>query len=96
MAKVNFEVSLPVSVLKEGRYFVAYSPALDLSTSGKTFEEAKRRFGEVVQIFFEELLEKGTLEEVLSTLGWQKIRKEWTPPVVVSYESESFRVPLSA
>jgi len=93
--KLHFRVSLPVSILKEGRYFIAYTPALDLSTSGLSFEEVKRRFGEVVQIFFEELLEKGTLDEVLSDLGWQKIKKEWVPPFVVAQESESFRIPLS-
>ena len=93
--KVHFEVSLPVSILKEDKYFIAYSPVLDLSTSGKSFEEAKKRFGEVVQIFFEELLEKGTLEEVLSGLGWQKFKKEWTPPIIVAHESESFRIPLA-
>jgi predicted RNase H-like HicB family nuclease len=93
--KLHIEVSLPVSILKEGRYFVAHTPALDLSTSGGSFEEVKRRFGEVVQIFFEELLEKGTLEEVLSDLGWRKVQKRWIPPVVVAQESESFRIPLS-
>lgn len=93
--KVGFEVSLPISILKEGKCFIAFSPALDLSTSGKSFEEAKQRFDEVVQIFFEELLEKGTLEEVLSDLGWQKLKKEWTPPIIVAHESESFRVPLA-
>ena len=94
--KVNVKVSLPVSFLKEGKYFVAYTPVLDLSTSGDSFEKAKRRFGEVVQIFFEELLEKGTLEEVLFGLGWKKVRKQWNPPVIVSHESESFSIPLSA
>lgn len=47
-------MSLPVSVLKEGKRFVAYAPALDLSTSGKTYEEAKERFEEAVTLFFEE------------------------------------------
>lgn len=93
--KVYFEISLPVFVLKENKYFIAYSPVLDLSTSGKSFEEAKQRFNEVVQVFFEELLEKGALEEVLADLGWQKLKKEWTPPIIVAHESESFRVPLS-
>ena len=60
-----FKFSLPFSILKERKYYIAYSPALDLSTSGKTFEEAKRRFEEVVEIFFEEVLEKGTLDNVL-------------------------------
>ncbi|PIS14935.1 hypothetical protein COT64_00040 [Candidatus Shapirobacteria bacterium CG09_land_8_20_14_0_10_39_12] len=93
--KVLFRVSLPVSILKEGKYFIAYTPVLDLSTSGRSFEKAKERFGKVVQIFFEELLEKGTLDEVLGDLGWRKIKKEWTPPFVVAQESENFRVPLS-
>lgn len=87
--------SLPVSILKEGKYYIAYSPVLDLSTSGKSFEETKRRFEEVVEIFFEELLEKGTVDKVLSELGWQKAEKTWSPPVVVAHETESFRLPLS-
>lgn len=93
--KLRF-VSLPVSFLKEGKYFVAYSHALDLSTSGKSFDEVKRRFDEVVQIFFEELFEKGTIEETLSDLGWQRVQKDWTPPVVIAQEAESFSVPFSA
>lgn len=93
--KAQFRVSVPVSFLKEGKYFIAYTPTLDLSTSGKSFEEAKKRFTEIIQIFFEELLEKGTLIEVLSGLGWRKIKREWTPPFLVAQESESFRVPIS-
>ncbi|MBU1126969.1 MAG: type II toxin-antitoxin system HicB family antitoxin [Patescibacteria group bacterium] len=90
--KVQLQFSLPVSFLKEGKYFIAHTPSLDLSTSGKTFEEAKKRFEEIVQIFFEELVEKGTLEEVLTESGWQKVRKEWFPPSVVAQESESFEL----
>lgn len=96
MKKLRFEVSLPVLFLKEGKYFVAYTPALDLATSGESFDQVRSRFAEVVQIFFEELLEKGTLEEVLSNLGWQKIQKEWVPPVLVSQQWESFKIPVSA
>lgn len=93
--KLYLRVSLPVSILKEGKYFIAYTPVLDLSTSARTFEKTKNRFEEIVRIFFEELLEKGTLDEVLSDLGWQKTKKEWVPPFVIAQESESFRIPLS-
>jgi len=93
MAKTMLEFSLPVSVLREGKRFVAYTPALDLSTSGKSYEEAKRRFGEAVEIFFEETLKKGTFEEALRDLGWRRIQSKWTPPVVVSQESQTIRVP---
>lgn len=94
--KVTLELSIPISILKEGQYFIVYSPVLDLSTSAKDFKGARERFGEVVHIFFEELLEKRTLDEVLSELGWQKVKKKWSPPAVVSHEFESFRVPISA
>ncbi len=92
MKKLQLQVNLPVSVLKEGKKFVAYTPALDISTSGSTYKEAKKRFEEVVRIFFEEIYERGTLEEVLKELGWKKTQKKWKPPVVVSQESQEIKV----
>lgn len=92
MKKLNLELKLPVSFLREGKKYVAYTPALDLSTSGKSYAEAKRRFEEIVNIFFEELIKKGTLEEVLLDLGWKRIRAKWNPPVVISQESQTVRV----
>jgi len=77
MKKVNFQASLPVTFLREGNQFVAYTPALDLSTSGSTFEQVKKRFGEIVQIFFEECVSMGTLENVLLDLGWKKKDREY-------------------
>lgn len=87
-------VSLPVSILREKNRYIAYTTALDLSTSGRTYQEVKRRFGEAVNIFFEELEKMGTLDEVLQNLGWRKMQKQWQPPVVVSHESEIVRVPV--
>ena len=90
MAKVNYRFALPVSILKEGKTFVAYTPALDLSTVGDTFEEAKQRFEEAVQIFFEEITSRGTVNEALLELGWQKQNNDYVPPVVVSHQTENF------
>jgi hypothetical protein len=94
MKKATFYANLPVSVLREGRKFIVYTPALDLSTSGKNYEEAKKRFREIVSIFFEELLRKGTLGGVLRDLGWQRVRARWVPPVVISQELESLCIPV--
>ena len=55
---------LPIFILKEENAFIAFSPALDLSTSGKTPNEAKVRFSEAMTLFFEELIEQGSLKEV--------------------------------
>jgi len=86
------EVKLPVSVLREDKKYVAYTPALDLSTSGKSYDEAKKRFNEIVNVFFEELIRKDTLGEVLRGLGWKRVQAKWDPPVVISQESQSVRV----
>ena len=92
---INLNLQLPVSVFKEGKHFIAYTPVLDLSTSGKNYEEVKKRFKESVNIFFEELVKKGTLDEVLESLGWQKIKKRWSPPFLVSQQSQMFQFAVS-
>ncbi len=95
MKKVAIKFGLPVSILKEGDSFIAYTPALDLSTAGDTFEDAQKNFNEAVNIFFEELAEMGTINEVLEGLGWQKQNNTFTPPVVVANQTESFSIPLA-
>lgn len=92
MRKANLEVKLQVSFLREGERYIAYAPALDLSTSGKSYAQAQKRFDEIAHLFFEELIKKGTLEEVLSDLGWRRVQAQWNPPMVVGQESKSVRV----
>ena len=86
------EFSLPVSILREGKKYIAYTPALDLSTSGNTFDQAKKRFDEVVHIFFEEIMKENTTEQVLTELGWQKVNAKWNPPIVISNESQMVKL----
>ena len=96
MKKVNFQASLPVTILREGDQFVAYTPALDLSTSGSTFEQAQKRFAEIVQIFLDECFSMGTLDKVLTDLGWKKEKSQWNPPVVVAQDTHMVNVPCVA
>lgn len=93
MDKVAINFALPVSILREGDSFIAYTPALDLSTAGSTFEEARKNFKEAVNIFFQELMEMGTLEEVLKELGWEKQNNNLVPPVVVANQTQTFSIP---
>lgn len=95
MHKSIKSVNLPVSFLKESDQFVAYTPALDLSTSGETLEEAKKNFTEAVEIFFDEIISMGTFEEVLLDLGWKKQAHDLIPPLVVSQGMESVSVPFA-
>ncbi len=73
MKNIKLEFNLPISIIKEGKSYIAYTPALDLSTSAENYEQAKKRFSEIVNIFFEEIIKKGTLENVLGDLGWKNI-----------------------
>ncbi len=66
----RIQISIPVSIFKEDKAFVAYTPALDVSTCADTLAEVKKRFAELVGIFFEELERKGTTNEVLESMGW--------------------------
>lgn len=95
MKNLAIKFALPVSILKEGDSFIAYTPALDLSTAGDTFEDAQKNFSEAVNIFFEELAEMGTISEVLEGLGWQKQNNTFMPPVVIANQTESFSIPLA-
>lgn len=94
MKDINY--SLPVTIFKEKDAFVAYTPALDLSSVGKTEDEAKRMFTEAVESFFEELKALGTLEEVLENLGWTKHDNTFEPPKVVEHSLMSFKVSANA
>lgn len=94
MKKNAFQAKLSVAILKEGNRYIAFSPALDLSTSGKTEREARKRFVEAAQLFFEETTEAGTLEKALGELGWKKAKTRWNPPVIVSQEAQTFTVPV--
>ena len=81
-------LKLAVNFIKEGKSFVAYSPALDLSTAGKSQAEAKKRFEEAVSMFFSDIVERGVIAEVLKSLGWKNSSTNssprWQPPQVVS------------
>lgn len=92
MEKQAIKFKLSVSIIKEGSRYVAYAPALDLSSSGKTAAHAKKRFIEAAGIFFEEISKKGTFGIVLRNLGWKRVNSIWSPPKIVASETELFCV----
>lgn len=92
----QLQISIPVSIFKEENVFVAYTPALDISTCAATLTKVKKQFEELVRIFFEELENKGTTNEVLESMGWQKVKSSWVAPVEIEHSIESFKVPARA
>jgi len=93
--KNDFLLNLSVNISKQGKRLVAYSPALDISTSGKNLKDAQKKFAEIATIFFEELQEAGTTEDVLTELGWHKKQNSWNPPRVTSTQV-GIRIPVFA
>lgn len=88
--------NLPVLITKQDKRFVAYTPALDISTSGRSEKEVRARFVELANIFLEEIIGAGTADDVLSELGWKKVQRKWTPPRVISSQTIDLRVPAFA
>lgn len=79
----SFAVDVELIILKEGKYYVAYCPALELSSYAKSESKVLSAFEENLEIFFEETTKKETLEKVLLGLGWtlqQKPHANYLPP----------------
>lgn len=77
-------VGITVVVFKEEDIFVAYCPALELSSYGDNEMEAKEAFDEALEIFIEETSKKGTLERELLKLCWklqQRPKPSYQPPM---------------
>lgn len=92
----QLKILIPVSIFKEENVFVAYTPALDISTCAATLAGVKKQFEELIRVFFEELENKGTTAEVLESMGWQKVKSAWAAPVEIEHSIESFKVPARA
>ncbi len=96
MINNKLSYNLPVIITKQNKRFVAYTPALDISTSGRSEKEVKNRFVELANLFLEEIIEAKTAEDVLTELGWTKMQKVWTPPKIVSSQSIGLKIPAFA
>jgi hypothetical protein len=74
---------IPLIIFEEDNSIIAYCPALDLSGSGNTEEEAKNSFEIVLSEYFKYTQHKKTLAEDLKGHGWllkKNLNKGATPP----------------
>lgn len=79
----GFCVEVEVCLYVDEGHHIAHCPALDISSYGETPEEAKNMFNEAVRVFFEEVVSRGTLNDILLDLGWTLSRKpeiNYQPP----------------
>jgi len=64
----SIPVSLPVIVSKEGKWFVASCPVLDIATQGKTEKEVKENMEELIQDYFSDPdTVKPSISQILSS-----------------------------
>ena len=63
--------SFDTHIFKEGDTYVAYVPALDLSSRGATDDEARRNIRDAVRGFLAASADLGTLDEILEEAGYK-------------------------
>jgi hypothetical protein len=73
--KIFIKVIVQVALFQEEGIWVAYCPALELSSYGDDPGDAREAFEEAMKIFLDETERKGTMERYLLKLGWQLQQK---------------------
>jgi hypothetical protein len=92
-------INIPVLFIEEDNQVTAHCPVLDVTTCGDNIDNAKKSFEEIIYLFFEELCEMGTLDDVLLEYGWKKFprkKERWVPPKIVGTLTENIKVPCPA
>lgn len=56
-------------VRREGRYYTAWCPELDVSTFGESVDEAYRNLGDAVQLYLDTIEGMGEAEAILTARG---------------------------
>jgi len=62
-------------VKREGGWFIAHCPPLDITTQGRNLDEAKQNLKEAAQLFIISCIERGTLDQALRELGFVKVEE---------------------
>jgi predicted RNase H-like HicB family nuclease len=73
---VQAEFKLFGVMKREGDWYVAHCPPLDITTQGRTMPEAKRNLIEASELFIVSCLERGTLDQALKELGLVPLKAE--------------------
>jgi predicted RNase H-like HicB family nuclease len=64
---MTLEVPLPVIITREGKWFVACSPILDVATQGRTEKEVKENLADLINEYLRDPdTRKPSLEELMS------------------------------
>ncbi len=68
---MNFHsIQFNTDIWREGGMYVSYVPRLDISSCGKTIEEAKKNIHDAVEGFIEEAANMGTVQQIMDEAGF--------------------------
>jgi predicted RNase H-like HicB family nuclease len=69
---IKLDIQLRAFVRRETRNrWIAVCPKIDVTTQGTSVDDAKRCLDEAVQLWFEDCIERGTLEQALRECGFR-------------------------
>ena len=83
------DIEYTVQIWKEGDQFVAHAMPLDVMSSGRTPEEARKALDEAVHLFLITAMDIGTLEEVLQEVGYEFKEERLISPSWIAVEKHS-------
>lgn len=76
----EYRFSIEYYIFVENGDYIAWSPSLDICTSGNTYSEAVANFYECFELYAEYWIEHGTLEQDLKEHGWTIRNWQLKPP----------------
>jgi len=83
------DLEYTVYIWQEGDQFVAHAMPLNVMSSGKTVDEARKALDEAVRLFLKTAEDMGTLEEVLEECGYKFKDGKWLNYPWISIERHS-------
>ena len=83
------DIEYTVQIWREGNQFIAHAMPLDVMSSGKTPEEARKALDEAVHLFLVTATDMGTLDEVLQESGYELREGRWVSPSWIAIERHS-------
>jgi len=89
------KIALTVEVWKEAGTHVAYAPELDISSCGKTANQAKSRLREAISLFIEEAERIGTLSDILKEAGSERQGNSYKPRRILTREKMQLTFPAA-
>ena len=91
--KVSVDVQVGIMYEEGSGEYIAYCPALNVSSFGESQKDAMRSIDQAIKLFVEETCEKGTFNQCLLDLGWRIMLKpipEFRPPKITRQVFDEF------